>query len=204
MFCTEAMFSKENPPNLHLNASGAQSRTLTSEWGFPRQSFFLINIFFNQVRESDWSARYSSANQNVSPVPKERDSCHCVPFSLVQRLWSQRRLHGNCVSHHLQARHRGTTHSKVCTLLDLEIAFFPFWLLLWEINPEFNHGCLANTLLPVVYHSSIILPTGKWPPNGYPPNMTSGELVQPINFKKKISRLSKSGTGHTYLDWDHF
>lgn len=40
-------FQKKPPPNLHLNASGAQSRTLTSAWGFPRQSlsyehFFLI------------------------------------------------------------------------------------------------------------------------------------------------------------------
>lgn len=40
--------------------------------GFPKAELFLSNFFFNHAGESDWSARYPSANQNVSTVPKRK------------------------------------------------------------------------------------------------------------------------------------
>lgn len=86
MFCTEAMFSKQNPQNLHLNASGAQSQTL-HPCGASRGRPFLRNFFFFFLIMPEKVTGVLGIHQltkNVSTVPKRKGTVvECVPFSLV-------------------------------------------------------------------------------------------------------------------------
>lgn len=144
-------FQKKTPPNLRLNASGAQSRTLTSAWGFPRQSFSYQTFFFNHAGESDWSARYPSANQNISTVPKRKGQLSlCAILLGAEVMKSEAPPRELCLPQSTGSLKLSTQENYTLKCMHAfglgNSIFFSFWLLLWEINPEFNHACLANAL----------------------------------------------------------